>query len=180
MDGFLGEIRLFAPAFAPKNWAYCFGQLLAISQNQALFSILGTTYGGNGINNFALPDLRGKAPVGAGQGAGLTNYILGQQTGTATNTLTGNNIPPHNHTISGTISMRTTSILADSETSGGNYFANDGTTKFDAQNDGTTMKPAIVNLTAGNPGISLPVNNMMPYLAINYIICLFGVFPSRN
>jgi microcystin-dependent protein len=180
MDGFIGEIRLFAPSFAPKYWAYCTGQILALNQNQALFSILGTTYGGNGINNFALPDLRGKAPVGVGQGAGLTNYILGQQTGTATNTLTGSNLPPHNHTIAGTINMRTTTILADSETPGGNYFANDATTKFDAQNDGTTMKPAIVDLTAGNPGAGFPVNNMMPYMAINYIICLSGVFPSRN
>lgn len=180
MDGFIGEIRLFAPNFAPKNWAFCNGQLLAIQTNQALFSILGTTYGGNGINNFALPDLRGKAPVGVGQGAGLTDYTLGQQTGSATNTLTGSNLPSHNHTVAGTISMRTTSILADSETPNGNYFANDATTKFDAQNDGTTMKPAIVNLTAGNPGSGLPVNNMMPYLAINYIICLFGVFPSRS
>lgn len=180
MDGFIGEIRLFAPNFAPKNWAYCSGQLLAISQNQALFSILGTTYGGNGQTTFALPDLRGKAPVGVGQGLGLTNYTLGQQTGSATNTLTGSNLPPHTHTVTGTISMRTTSVLANSETANGTYFANDGSTKFDAQNDGTTMKPAIVNLVAGNPGSGLPVNNMMPYIAINYIICLFGVFPSRS
>lgn len=180
MDGFIGEIRLFAPNFAPKNWAYCAGQLLAISQNQALFSILGTTYGGNGISTFALPDLRGKAPVGVGQGPGLTNYTLGQQTGSTTITLTGINLPPHNHTIAGTISMRTTSVPADSETDNGAYFANDGSGKFDAQNDGTTMKPAIVNLAAGNPSSGLPVNNMMPYIAINYIICLLGIFPSRN
>lgn len=180
MDGFIGEIRLFAPNFPPKNWAYCAGQLLGINQNQVLFSILGNTYGGNGITNFALPDLRGKAPLGVGQGVGLTNYTLGQQTGSATIALTGSNLPPHTHTISGTISMRTTSGLADSETPGGNYFANDTSTKFDAQNDGTTMKPAIVNLTAGNPGAGVPVNNMMPFIAINYIICLFGVFPSRN
>ena len=180
MDGFLGEIRVFAPNFAPKNWAYCAGQLLAINQNQALFSILGTTYGGNGVTTFALPDLRGKAPVGVGQGLGLSNYTLGQQTGTTANTLTGSNLPPHSHTVTGTISMRTTTILADSETPGGNYFANDTSTKFDTQNDGTTMKPATVNLTAGNPGSGLPVNNMMPYLAINYIICLLGVFPSRS
>jgi microcystin-dependent protein len=180
MDGFIGEIRLFAPNFAPKNWAYCAGQLLAINQNQALFSILGTTYGGNGISTFALPDLRGKAPIGVGQGPGLTDYSLGQITGTTTNTLTGNNLPSHNHTVTGTLSMRTTAVLADSETPGGTYFANDGSTKFDAQNDGTTMKPANVNLTAGNPGSSVPVNNMMPYIAINYIVCLYGVFPSRN
>src|SRR4051812_5269128 len=99
MDGFLGEIRLFAPTFAPKYWAYCSGQLLPISQNQALFAILGTTYGGNGTITFALPDLRGKAPVGVGQGLGLASYALGQQTGTATNTLTGGNLPPHNHPV---------------------------------------------------------------------------------
>ena len=180
MEGFIGEIRLFAPSFAPQFWAFCNGQILAINQNQALFSILGTTYGGNGVSTFALPDLRGKAPIGVGQGPGLSNYILGQQTGTSVNTLTGSNLPPHNHTITGTINMRTTSILADSESPGGNYFANDGTTKFDAQNDNVTMKPAIVNLAAGNPGTAGSVNNMMPYMAINYIICLTGTFPSRN
>jgi microcystin-dependent protein len=180
MDGYVGQVCLFAPNFAPKNWAYCSGQLLAISQNQALFSLLGTTYGGDGRVTFALPDLRGKAPVGIGQGPGLSNYTLGQVTGTTTNTLTGTNLPPHTHNITGTLSMLTALAPADSETPGGNYFANDTSTKFDAQNDGTTMKPANVNLAAGNPGTGQPVNNMMPYLALNYIICLQGIFPSRS
>jgi len=180
MDGFIGEIRLFAPNFAPQSWLICAGQLMAISQNQVLFSILGTTYGGNGFTTFALPDLRGKAPIGEGQGPGLSVYTLGQQTGVTAYSLTGSNLPAHNHTISGTISMRTTTAVADSETPGGNYFANDTSTKFDTQNDGTTMKPANVNLVAGNAGSGVPVNNMMPYIAMNYIICQSGVFPARN
>lgn len=181
MDGYIGEIRLFAPNFAPRSWAFCNGQLLLINQNQALFSILGTYYGGNGVTTFALPDLRSKTAIGVGQGPGLSNYNIGQVTGSAATTLNASQLPPHTHTtVTGTIKMPTTSQPADSESPVGNYFANDGSNKFDPQNDGVTMKPANVNLAAANLSNSTPVNNMMPYLAINYIICLQGYFPSRN
>lgn len=179
MEGFIGEIRLFAPNFAPRNWAVCMGQLLAININQALFSILGTTYGGDGIRTFALPDLRGRSVIGIGMGIGLSNFVLGEQTGSATTQIFSNQLPPHDHTIAGDINMRTTILPADSETPAGNFFANDGSTKFDAQHDNVTMKPVNVNLIA-NPGATVPINNMMPYLAVNYIICLTGTFPSRN
>lgn len=179
MEGYLGEIRLFAPNFAPRNWALCNGQLLPISTNQALFAILGTTYGGNGTTNFALPDLRGRTAVGEGSGPGLSPYTLGQKTGTATTKLTANQLPPHNHTVSGSIHMQTTNLPADSETPTGSFFANDGSTKFDVQHDNVTMKPVNVNLTA-NAGGSFDINNMMPYMAVNYIICLSGTFPSRS
>lgn len=179
MEGYIGEIRLFAPGFAPRNWAFCNGQILAISQNSALFSILGTTYGGNGVNTFALPDLRGRSAVGAGTGPGLSNYVLGELTGNFTKTLQANQLPPHDHTITGSISMPTTNLPADNETPAGNFFANDGSTKFSAQHDAVTMKPVNVNLIA-NAGAAVPINNMMPYLAVNYIICITGIFPSRN
>jgi microcystin-dependent protein len=180
MDGYIAEIRLFAPNFAPKNWAYCQGQTLPINQNQALFSLLGTTYGGNGSTTFMLPDLRGRTAIGIGQGQGLSNYFLGLATGSPTTTLNANNLPAHNHAVTGTITQASNSSGANSTSPVGNYFANDGSQKYDAQNDGVTMKPATLNLSVGNTGRSNAINNMMPYLAINYIICLAGIFPPRN
>jgi microcystin-dependent protein len=181
MDGFIGEIRLFAANFAPQGWALCNGQILSISQNTALFSIIGTYYGGNGINNFALPNLKGKVPVGTGQGSGLTWYNIGQETGTATITLTSSNLPPHTHAgVAGTITMPINNSGANKTTPNGNYFAYDGTQKFDVQTDGVTMKPANVNLSVANAGSSAAINNMMPYQVINYVICLTGIYPTRN
>ena len=181
MDGFLGEVRLFAANFAPQGWAFCNGQILPINSNQALFSIVGTNYGGDGRTFFALPNLQGKAPVGTGQGSGLTTYIIGETMGTASKTLVANNLPPHNHTsVTGTITMPVNNSGANKTTPGGNYFASDGTQKFDIQNDGVTMKPANVNLSVANAGSGAALNNMMPYLAINYIICISGAFPTRN
>src|SRR5687768_993649 len=110
MEGFIGEIRLFAPNFAPRDWALCNGQLLPINQNQALFSILGTTYGGDGRTTFALPDLRGRSAIGAGSGPGLSSYTLGQQTGSPTTLLSANQLPSHTHAISGNINMRTSNL----------------------------------------------------------------------
>ncbi|MCS3795653.1 phage tail protein [Niastella sp. OAS944] len=179
MEGFIGEIRLFAPNFAPKNWAFCNGQILAININQALFAILGTTYGGNGSTTFALPDLRGRSAIGAGAGPGLSNYILGQQTGSPSTVLLANQLPQHTHSITGTISMLTTNNAAVNEMPNNNYFANDGSTRFGGQHDNVTMKPINVNLLA-NAGGSSAINNMMPYQGVNYIICLTGIFPSRN
>ena len=181
MDGFLGEVRLFAPNFAPQGWAFCNGQLLSINANQALFSILGTFYGGDGYSNFALPNLKGRTPVGAGQGSGLSYYSLGETTGTATTTLISSNLPPHNHTsVTGTVTMPVNNSGANKTTPGSNYFAYDGTQKFDVQHDGVTMKPGNMSLSVGNAGLSTALNNMMPYQALNYIICISGIFPSRN
>ena len=179
MEGTIAEIRMFAPGFAPKNWALCNGQILSIAQNTALFSLLGTTFGGNGQTTFALPDLRSRTIVGPGQGPGLSSYSLGQTTGTESATITGVNVPLHNHPVTGTIKMLTSTVPANAETPAGNYFANDGTTKYNTSNSGATMAPATLNLAAG-PGGNGQVNNMMPYLGINYIICMFGIFPSRN
>ena len=128
MDGILGEIRLFAGNFAPRNWVFCHGQILPINQYQALFSLFQTYYGGNGQTTFALPDLRGRAPVGFGSGANLSTYTIGQKTGIDTNTLSIPQLPAHTHIVSGATSSLATTQAGDGESPVGNYFANDGTT----------------------------------------------------
>jgi microcystin-dependent protein len=179
MEGTIAEIRLFAPNFAPRNWAFCNGQILSISQNTALFSLLGTTFGGNGQTTFALPNLQSRAAVGTGTGIGLSGYTLGQSSGAEAATITANNVPPHNHPVTGTIKMPTSTTPANAVTPAGNNFANDGSPKYNTSGSGTTMAPATLNL-AVSPGGNGLASNIMPYLAINYIICLFGIFPSRN
>lgn len=180
MDGFLGEIRLFAPDFAPKNWAFCRGQLLAINQNQALFSLLGTYYGGDGRTNFALPNLTGRSGMGVGTGSGLSARNLGDSIGSTTNTITIAQLPAHTHALSGTLALPANSATGNQQSPTTGYFASDGSKKYDSQQDGVTMQPATLNLTVSNVGSGTAVTNMMPYLALNYIICLAGVFPSRN
>ena len=178
MEGTIGEIRMFAANFAPRNWAYCSGQLMPIAQNQALFSILGTTYGGNGVQTFALPNMQSRVAIGTGNGPGLSPVQLGEVKGTESNTLTAPNIPQHTHVIAGVAKMLTTTAAANSLLPGGNYFANDGSAKYKTTGTGT-MKPATVAVGLGASG-GTPVNNIQPYTAISYIICLFGIFPTRN
>jgi microcystin-dependent protein len=179
MEGTISEIRMFAATFSPRNWLYCNGQILNIAQNAAMFSLLGTTYGGNGTTTFAIPDLRSRVAVGTGAGPGLTNYLLGQTAGTETNTIVVANLPAHTHALAGTAKMLTTTAVANAPAPGGNYFANDGSTRYKTAGGGGTMKPATVTLSLGSSG-GTPVNNLMPYTAISYIICQFGIFPSRN
>jgi microcystin-dependent protein len=178
MEGTIAEIRMFASTFSPRNWAYCNGQILPINQNQALFSLLGTTYGGNGQTTFALPNMQSRVAVGTGAGPGLSNYQLGQLSGTETNTLSAANLPAHTHTVAGVAKMLTTTAAANAAAPGGNYFANDGSAKYKTSGSGT-MKPATVAISLGASG-GTPVNNLMPYTGISYIICMFGIFPSRN
>ena len=178
MEGTIAEIRMFAADFAPRYWAYCSGQILSIAQNTALFSLLGTTYGGNGQTTFALPEMRGRVAIGTGSGPGLTSVNLGELKGTETNNILANNIPLHSHVISGVPKMLTNNIPANAESPNGNYFANDGSPKYKSSGSGT-MKPANVSLTLGTNAANL-TNNMMPYFAINYVICIQGVYPSRN
>ena len=172
VETFLGEIRMFAGNFAPKGWAFCQGQLLLIAQNQALFSLLGTTYGGNGTTTFALPDLRGRVPVGFGQGPGLSNKYLGQQFGTETVTLTTAQMPAHSHTVNavtteGNQNLPTNSLPANTKALDKEY--------SDA-NANTTMKATMVNPTGGNQ----PFGVTQPSLGVNFIIALQGIYPSRN
>ncbi len=173
---FIGQIMLFAGNFAPRGWALCNGQLLSISQNTALFSILGTTYGGDGVNNFALPDLRGRAPIGFGQGTGLSNYDLGQVTGTESVTLNTAQMPSHGHNLGAQNSPGTT----NSPTGG---FLAQGVEARTAVNNYTasTTSPATLNQASVQPtGGSQPHTNIQPVLAMNYIIAIEGVYPSRN
>lgn len=166
---FLAEIIMFGGNFAPRGWALCQGQILAISQNTALFSLLGTTYGGNGQTTFALPDFRGRSPVGQGQGPGLANVDLGEQGGSENNTLTLNNLPQHTHPFS----APSANTAADATKPNGNV---------PAQGGSYTSVPNGV-MGAGNTGIaggSQPFSLRNPYLGINFIIALQGVFPSRN
>lgn len=166
MDPFLGEIILFAGNFAPRGWAYCEGQLLPINSNQALFSLFGTIYGGDGRTTFALPDLRGRAPVSSGQGPGLSNRPEGQKTGSSTNTISTQQMPAHNHVV-------TVPTNSGAETESSGYLAANPIYAEDSNSSygGVTVTPN---------GGGQPVNNMQPYLALNYIVALVGVFPSRN
>ena len=115
MEGTIAEIRMFAGNFPPKNWAFCQSQILAISQNTALFSLLGTNYGGNGTTTFGLPDFRGRMPVGQGQGPGLSQYVLGELAGSETNTIANANFPAHSHPFSGSVTMPATAVAGNAE-----------------------------------------------------------------
>ncbi len=161
---FIGEIKLTAVTGTPEGWAECDGQLLAIVSNTALFSLLGTTYGGDGNTTFGLPDLRGRVPIGAGSGTGLTPRALGQQGGQEQVTLTANEIPDHTHTLKGTSSP------GSSSSPGGNVFATAGKAAY---RDGT---PATVagQLNGGGFGAH---ENMPPFQTVRYIIALTGLFP---
>ncbi|NQY05169.1 MAG: phage tail protein [Flavobacteriaceae bacterium] len=187
MEPFIGQIIAFGGNFAPRGWAFCDGQLLSISQNTALFSILGTIYGGDGRTTFALPDLRGRAPMHEGTGPGLPSVKLGTRAGTATKTLTVLNMPSHNHMLSpqATAAISVNEDDGDStEPKGRNFGLVDGSSKL-YNSEATTEAMASGNIG----GISGITNNVgggqsfdahQPYLAINYIIAMQGTFPSRN
>jgi microcystin-dependent protein len=178
MEGVMAVVTCFAADFAPKYWALCNGQILQISTNQALFSLLGTTYGGNGVQTFGLPDLRGRTPVSAGQGPGLPSYNLGQVSGAESVTLTVNNLPPHIHSGAVTLQLQADSNPGSSTSVEFAYPAALNGAYANAPN-GTMVAPAYA-ATIGNAGNNSPVSILSPYLAINYIICLTGIFPSRN
>jgi len=174
-EGFIGEIRMFGGNFAPRGWALCDGQLLSISQNSALFSILGTTYGGDGRTTFGLPDLRGRAPVHAGTGPGLTPRRLGEKGGAETVVLSLAQLPAHNHTVQ----LNADSTVATSHRPQDKLPARNaaGTPQY-GENANSALNGAAVSI--GNAGGGQAHQNMQPYNTVNYIICLVGVFPSRN
>ena len=173
-DPFVAEIRMFAGNFAPKGWATCDGQLLPISQNTALFSLVGTFYGGDGKSTFGLPDMQGNAPMFWGQGQGLSDHDLGEMSGSETVTLLESEIPVHSHSLSASTNA------ADEE--GTKQPANGipGVQQGSNQMYTAFANPAAMAFQALSPaGSSLPHNNMMPYLTLTYIIALQGVFPPR-
>jgi microcystin-dependent protein len=174
---FLGQLQPMAFPFAPRGWATCDGQLLQISQNTALFALLGTYYGGDGVRTFQLPDLRSRVPVHNGTFAG-NSYVIGEFGGTENVTLLQSNLPQHTHSFSGTSNSANVGALAengaalaqiyDPTGTAGNYYAPDATTQV--------LNPGSV----GPAGRGLPHNNIQPYLTISWCIALFGIFPSRN
>ncbi|MCG8476543.1 MAG: tail fiber protein [Cytophagales bacterium] len=192
MNGVIGEIRLFGGNFAPRNWAFCEGQLLSISSNQALFSIIGTTYGGDGRTTMGLPDLRGRSAIHPGTGPGLSTRILGQRSGTETVVLSVNQMPPHVHAVqtenlkfitfvegfneTGTVSDPAGNMPA--ATTSGYMYGDDESDKKMAE-DLFALEETIPFETSKNGG-QQPFNNMQPVLGLYYIICLTGVFPSRS
>ena len=179
MDEYLGMIKIFGGNFAPRGWAMCQGQLLSISQYTALFAILGTTYGGNGQVTFALPDMRGRAPIGFGQGAGLSDYELGETLGKESTTLTLNNLPPHNHPMTGTVQIQANDSSADADGPIGAYLGTPGSPIYSSSQNSFIADP-LVTLNTGIMGNSYPVAFQQPLMAVNYIICLEGLFPSRD
>ena len=163
-EPFLSEIRIMSFNFPPKGWAFCNGQLLPINQNQALFSLLGTMYGGNGQTNFALPNLRGRVPVHMGNG-----HALGEAAGSTSVTINIQQLPTHLHTFTAQ------NVNAD-QLEGGNGFLAQTNNAYHAPDSFTTLSPTTVTSVGG----SQPHNNMMPYLTLNFIIALQGIFPSQN
>lgn len=170
-EPFLGMIATFGFNFAPRGWAFCSGQILPIAQNTALFSLLGTTYGGNGQTTFALPDLRGRRAIHFGQGPGLSNYDLGQVSGTETATLTVNQMPPHTHSFA----PLSANFTADAGKPNGNVPASVSSYTSPANINGA-MAPG----NTGPAGGGQPFSILDPYLALNFCIALEGIFPSRN
>jgi len=177
---FLAEIRLFAGNFAPVGWALCQGQLLAISQNTALFSLIGTYYGGDGRTTFALPDFRGRIPVGLGAGPGLSDYEIGQQGGSQSVTLLANNLPQHSHPITGTVTMNATAAAGNSDTPSGTYPATlAGTEMYSTSTNNLLLGNMQHNLAVSSTGNNTPVSLIQPVLTLTYIIATSGIFPSR-
>jgi len=171
MEPFIGQIMLFAGNFAPRGWAMCDGQLLSIAQNTALFSILGTTYGGNGQTTFGLPDLRGRVPIHPGTGPGLSSYVLGQMSGTENVTLNITQIPSHAHSVQPGCSSDPPSASEPSN-------AVPATLESQAYSSESNASMRAVNSSA--QGGSQPHTNIQPYNCVTFCIALEGIFPSRN
>ena len=169
-EPYVGEIRMFAGNFAPSGWAFCDGQLLAVNQNDALFSLLGTIYGGDGRTTFGLPDMRGRIPIHAGSGPGLSPRQLGAKSGAEKETLSTSQLPSHSH------NFQAVNASANQSNPGGNMIASGPSISYYTAGDPNT---ALGDSTSANGG-SRSHSNLMPFLCVNYIIALFGIYPSRH
>jgi len=176
MDPFIGQIQYFGFSFTPRGWAPCNGQLLPVSSNTALFSLLGTTYGGDGRTTFGLPDARGRVLVGQGRGPGLPDFRIGSKGGTTSNTLTVNQLPSHTHSAA----LHASGTAGNTGTPAANTVLAgvDRGSNYSSTAPNVTMSPTSV--TIGSAGGGQPVNNLPPYLTVNCQIALVGIFPSRN
>jgi microcystin-dependent protein len=173
-EPFIGEIRPISFNYAPKGWAFCNGQLLPINSNQALFSLLGVTFGGDGRTTFALPDLRSRVPVGTGQGPGLANYLQGQQAGTESVTLTADQMPAHTHPVTGTMQ---TAEIGEANSPKNSFLTGDANAQYGTPANATMG--ATVKGTTTNIGSGQAHENRQPVLGLNYVIALSGLYPSR-
>lgn len=174
-EPFLAEVRIVGFNFAPRGWAFCDGQILPINQNQSLYSLLGTTYGGDGRTSFALPDLRGRVPMAVGRSNGGGDHLEGQKSGEETHTLAGNEMPNHDHVLRGT------DVPADRPLPGGNLLAQTPTSVGPIYGErGANLNQSLATAAVLNVGGGQAHDNMQPYLAVNFCIALQGLFPSRN
>jgi microcystin-dependent protein len=181
MEGVIGYTTLFAGNFAPKNWAFCAGQIINIASNTALFSILGTTYGGNGTTTFALPDLRGRTVVGQGTGPGLSSYVLGQVGGTENTTINMSQMPAHVHPVAVVAANPATDETANASTASGNVYARDINSLLPyAGGPFASMGNLTGTIQMAPSGNGQALSILRPLLGLNYIICQFGVYPARN
>jgi microcystin-dependent protein len=203
MEGTVGEIRLFGGTFAPANWLLCQGQTLPISNNEPLYTIIGTMYGGDGVSTFNLPDMRSKVVIGAGQSIGLSNYIIGQTGGSENVTLTAVTIPTHTHaaTVQANLTVASAALtlngaaggagggssaagsLLGTDTNAGIYSSNRSANLAKMSLQSVQFNQSTLNtipVPSGVSGGSSPHTNIQPYSAVNYIICCVGIFPSRD
>lgn len=171
-EPFVGEVRMFAGSFAPRGWAFCDGQLLAVSQNDALFSLFGTIYGGDGQTTFGLPDLRGRVPIHAGSGPGLTPRSLGSNSGSENETVAANTLPSHSH------EFRASTNIADESDPSGNVLAQPPavSTYFPTVPNTADLAASSLASVGGNQSHT----NLMPFLCVNFIVALVGIYPSRQ
>lgn len=176
-------VAIFAGNFAPRPWAFCQGQLMSIAQNTALFALIGTIYGGDGQTTFALPNLAGRAAIHIGQGPGLSNYFIGESGGSEAVTLLAANLPAHNHAFqSATGTPGASSTPGTTDLPANNYPAtvNGSSNAYSTSPSAATLGVSNVNVVTGMSGNSIPIDTLPPYLAMNYVIALEGIFPSRN
>lgn len=178
MEGVIGYVTMFAGNFAPKSWAFCKGQTIQISSNTALFSILGTTYGGNGTTTFALPDCQGRRVVGAGSNPGLSTYSLGQKGGVESIALTAGQMPAHAHSLVITSTPKSYGDAGALESPENAMYALNGSGY--AATGGTSMKGYTAQVQMSNIGSDSSFEILSPYMGLNYIICQYGVFPARG
>jgi microcystin-dependent protein len=176
---YIGAIFAHAGTFAPREWALCQGQTQSIADNSTLFALIGTNFGGDGVQTFNLPDLRGRIPVGQGQGPGLSNYVIGQLSGTENVSILSSNLPQHTHLVNVVNGVGNATTPASNTYIAGSYAGGVEGTPLSFYGPGPSDS-TLAATTIGTAGNSIPISIMQPILATNYIIALFGIFPSRN